>query len=136
MRSLALFLLVACGQPAKHDTTPTAPAAAPTAHDPTCPLEVPGTSITVEDTPDGAAMVFVTTGDAAAVQAAADAFAAAHPAASEGFAGMVAKSASVSAQRITGGAKLVFSGGDAPAIQSELRMHAGHLSGGSCAMSM
>ena len=34
------------------------------------------------------------------------------------------------------GAKLVFAGGDAAAIQSELRMHAGHLSAGSCAMAM
>jgi hypothetical protein len=136
VRSLALLLLVACGQPAKRDTTAPAPVTAPMAHDPTCPLEVPGTSITVEDTPDGAAMVFVTTGDAAAVQAAADAFAAAHPSATSGFAGMVAKSANVTAQRITGGAKLVFSGGDAPAIQSELRMHAGHLSAGSCEMAM
>jgi len=134
VRSLVLLLLVACGQPAKHDTTP--PPAPAAAHDATCPLEVPGTSVTVEDTADGAAMVFVTTGDAAAVQAAADAFAAAHPSATSGFAGMVAKGSSVAAQRITGGAKLEFSGGDAPALQSELRMHADHLSAGSCAMAM
>ncbi len=135
MRKLALLLLVACGQPAKHDTTaPPAPAAA---HDATCPLEVPGTSVTVEDTPDGAAMGFVTTGDASAVQAAADAFAAAHGSASgSSFAAMVAKGATVTAQRITGGAKLVFAGSDAPGIQSELRMHAGHMSAGSCAMAM
>ena len=127
--------MLGCGQPAKHDTTP--PPAPAAAHDATCPLEVPGTSVTVEDTADGAALVFVTTGDASAVQASADAFAAAHPAATGGsFAAMVAKGAGVTVQRITGGAKLVFTGGDAAAIQSELRMHADHLSAGSCAMAM
>jgi hypothetical protein len=125
---------VACGQPAKHEATP--PAAAHV-HDATCPLEVPGTSVTVEDTSDGAALVFVTTGDAGAVQAAADAFVTAHQApADASFAAMVAKDAGVTAQRITGGAKLVFTGGDPAALQSELRMHAGHLSAGSCAMAM
>ena len=93
--------------------------------------------MTVEDTPDGGAMVFVTTGDAAAVQAAADAFAAAHGSATgSSFAAMVAKGASVTAQRITGGAKLVFTGSEAAGLQSELRMHADHLSAGSCAMAM
>jgi hypothetical protein len=135
VRSLALILLVACGQPAKHEaaTTP-APAAA---KDPTCPLEVPGTSLTVEDTSDGAAMVFVTTGDAGDVQARADAFASQHGTATgDTFAAMVARTAKVTAERIEHGAKLVFTGGDAAAIQSELRMHAGHLSTGSCAMAM
>jgi hypothetical protein len=135
VRSLALILLVACGQPAKHEaTTPPAPAAA---KDPTCPLEVPGTSLTVEDTNDGAAMVFVTTGDATDVQTRADAFAAQHASANgDTFAAMVAKGANVKAERIDHGAKLVFTGGDAAAIQSELRMHAAHLSAGSCAMAM
>jgi hypothetical protein len=135
VRSLALVLLVACGQPAKHESTTTPPAAA-AASDPTCPLEVPGTSLTVEDTSDGGALVFVTTGDAAGVQARADAFAAQHASATGGFAAMVAKGANVAAQRIDHGAKLVFTGTDAAAIQSELRMHAGHLSSGSCAMAM
>jgi hypothetical protein len=135
VRSLALILLVACGQPAQHEavTTP-APAAA---KDPTCPLEVPGTSLTVEDTTDGAAMVFVTTGEASDVQARADAFVAQHPTATgDTFAAMVAKGTKVTAERIDHGAKLVFTGGDAAAIQSELRMHAGHLSAGSCTMAM
>ena len=135
MRSLALILLVACGQPAKHEaTTPPAPTAST---DPTCPLEVPGTSITVEDTTDGAALVFVTTGDANDVQTRADAFAAQHASATgDTFAAVVAKGATVTAARIDHGAKLVFTGGDPAALQSELRMHAGHLSAGSCAMAM
>jgi hypothetical protein len=135
VRSLALILLVACGQPAKHEATTPPPAAA--AQDPTCPLEVPGTSLTVEDTNDGAALVFVTTGDASSVQTRADAFAAQHASATgDTFAAMVAKTANVTAERIDHGAKLVFTGGDPAAIQSELRMHAGHLSAGSCAMAM
>lgn len=138
VRSVLVALLVACGQPAKPATTAPAASMAPAAaSDPTCPLEVPGTSVTVEDTTDGAALVFVTTGDAGAVQARADAFAAQHPSATgDSFAAMVAKSAQVNAEHIDHGAKLVFSGGDAAAIQSELRMHAGHLSSGSCAMAM
>ena len=135
MRSLVFILLLACGQPAKHE--PTGPAVPTTKSDPTCPLEVPGTSVTVEDTTDGAAMVFVTTGNATDVQARADAFAAQHAAATgDSFAAMVAHSANVTVQRIEHGAKLVFAGGDAAAIQSELRMHAGHLSAGSCSMAM
>jgi hypothetical protein len=133
VRSLALILLVACGQPAKHEAA-TTPAVAT---DPTCPLEVPGTSLTVEDTNDGAALVFVTTGNATDVQTRADAFAAQHASATgETFAAMVAKTANVTSERIDHGAKLVFTGGDAAALQSELRMHAGHLNAGSCAMAM
>ncbi len=137
MRSLALLLLLACGHPASHDTTTTPHAAGSAASDPTCPLEIPGTSVSVEDTPTGAALVFATTGNAAAVQARADAFAAAHgkPGA-QGFAAMIAPAAQVTTQKIDGGAKLVFAGGDAGALQSELRMHAGHLGAGSCAMAM
>ena len=62
--SLTLGALVACGGSApKTSTTQSAPPAA--AADPLCPVEVPGTSVTVEDTATGAALVFVTTGDAA-----------------------------------------------------------------------
>ncbi len=134
MRSLVFVLLIACGgQPAKHEPVAAAPAAA---SDPTCPLEVPGTSVTVEDSNDGAAMVFVTTGNAGDVQQRADAFAAAHGTATGSeFAAMVARSAQVTSQHIEHGAKLVFTG-DAAAIQSELHMHATHLSAGSCAMAM
>jgi hypothetical protein len=64
--ALVLFAAVACGPSAKPDPIrPTAPAAA---DDPSCPLLVAGTSVAVEDTDTGAALVFVTTGDAAAVR--------------------------------------------------------------------
>jgi hypothetical protein len=134
VRSLFLILLLACGQPAKHE--PTVPPPAGTS-DPTCPLEVPGTSVSVEDTTGGGALVFVTTGNAADVQTRADAFAAAHGHTTDtSFAAMVAHDANVTAQHIDHGAKLLFTGGDAAAIQSELRMHAAHLSAGTCNMAM
>jgi hypothetical protein len=69
---LLSLLLAACGgasqsaapsTPAPH--TATSPAPAPTDDDPSCPVTVPGTSVSVEDTNTGAALVFVTTGDAA-----------------------------------------------------------------------
>ncbi len=131
------MLLIACSHPATQAPATTPKPASSAASDPTCPLEIAGTSVTVEDTNDGGALVFTTTGDAAAVQARADAFAAAHgkPGAPP-FAAMVAPSAKVTAEKIDGGAKLVFSGGDASALQSELRMHAGALGAGSCKMAM
>lgn len=46
--------------------------------DPSCPVAVAGTSVTVEDAPDGAALVFVTTGDAAEVRRRAATLAAMH----------------------------------------------------------
>jgi hypothetical protein len=135
VRSLLLLALIACGSAGKHE--PAGPAAPAASSDPTCPLEVPGTSISVEDTTDGAALVFVTTGDATAVQTRADAFAALHAKATgDSFAAMVAHTADVAAQHIDHGAKLVFRSTDAAAVQSELRMHAAHLSAGSCAMAM
>lgn len=46
--------------------------------DPTCPVTIPGTSVAVEDTATGAAMVFVTTGDVAALRERVAALAAMH----------------------------------------------------------
>lgn len=64
MRFLIPIVLVACGGSATQTTTTTPKAAA----DPACPVEVAGTSVTVEDTDTGAALVFVTTGDVADVR--------------------------------------------------------------------
>src|SRR5689334_455127 len=60
---LLSLALAACGGSSKGTsaTQPAKPAQA--AGDSMCPVEVPGTAVTVEDTPTGAAFVFVTTGD-------------------------------------------------------------------------
>lgn len=57
-------VLAACGgsSPAP---APQAPRAVASAADPSCPVTVPGTSVTVEDASTGAALVFVTTSDVA-----------------------------------------------------------------------
>lgn len=58
---IPLFVAACGGSPKPTTTTPEKPVA--TADDPSCPVSVPGTSITAEDTSTGAALVFVTTGD-------------------------------------------------------------------------
>jgi hypothetical protein len=59
---LFAVLLAACSGSSKPATTPTStPVSA--AEDPTCPVSVAGTSVTAEDTANGAALVFVTTSD-------------------------------------------------------------------------
>ena len=145
MKKLCLSVLLAvsaaaCGSKATptQDTTP-APKAAAT-DDPTCPLLVPGTSVSVEDTTAGAALVFVTTGDAGAVRTRAVALAAMHtkhegPSNAMGM--MFSPSSTAAASDIENGARVEFSAKDpaeAGKLQSELRMHAGHLTGGTCEM--
>jgi hypothetical protein len=69
--------LAACG--GGGTPAPAAPNAAPaTVDDPACPVAVPGTSVSVEDTDLGAALVFVTTGDVDQVRTRARAMAKAH----------------------------------------------------------
>ena len=58
--STLLATVVACGS---SQTPPQTAKASTSTADPSCPVEVPGTSVTVEDTDQGAALVFVTTGD-------------------------------------------------------------------------
>jgi hypothetical protein len=61
--SLFLAVLAACGS---SKPTSMAPGPAPTTtSDPSCPVAVPGTSVTVEDLNNGAALVFITTGEVA-----------------------------------------------------------------------
>lgn len=141
MKQLCLILIVlaACGsKPAKAPDSPAPPPA--TADDPSCPLLVPGTSLTVEDTANGAALVFVTTGDAAAVRTRASALATMHtkhdgPAKAMGM--MFSPGSTAAASDVEGGSRVEFSAAKpdgAAALQSELRMHAGHLTGGTCEM--
>lgn len=51
-----------CGSNRGSSTVPTTSTTAPADADPTCPVSVPGTTVTVEDTAIGAAFLFVTTG--------------------------------------------------------------------------
>lgn len=141
---LALTLAVGCGSNAPKTSTvtsePTAPA--PTiAGDPTCPLLVPGTSMSVEDAAEGPAFVFVTTGDVAAVRTRGAALAEMHNAKSgpAGAFGMViTKPSSATASDIDGGVRVTYkptTAADAGALGDELRMHGSHLAGApSCEM--
>jgi hypothetical protein len=160
--ALALVPALGCSSPAK--TPPAGPgSAAARADDPTCPVLVAGTSVTVEDTDTGAALVFVTTTDAAAVVTRARALAEAHnahhakmeakPATPDGakdpHAGHAMGSASAAkptmgtmigahstaeVTEIPNGARVTFTAHDPAALQAELRMHVQHLSGGTCEM--
>lgn len=83
MRTLPLlFSLVtfaaACGGASTPAPAPATPAPAAHGGDGSCPVEVPGTSVTVEDTATGAALVFVTTGDVAELRRRVAAMAAMH----------------------------------------------------------
>lgn len=60
--SLLFSVLAACGSSKPVSETPRP---VPAASDPSCPVAVPGTSVTVEDLDNGAALVFITTGDVA-----------------------------------------------------------------------
>ncbi|MDB4958878.1 MAG: hypothetical protein JWO36_6447 [Myxococcales bacterium] len=112
------------------------------ADDPTCPILVPGTSISVEDAPNGAAFVFVTTGNVADVRKRATALAAMHdkhdgPAEAMGM--MIASKARAAASDVPNGARVTFTAAkpeDAASVRDELRMHAHHLTGGTCKMGM
>jgi hypothetical protein len=83
MRYLLIVLslaLAACGGKSTGSTEPggAAGSGAAAVGDPACPAAVPGTSVSVEDTDTGAALVFVTTGDVADLRARAAAMAKAH----------------------------------------------------------
>jgi len=73
--SSLLAALAACGS---SKPAPEAPRATPAAGDPSCPVAVPGTSVTVEDADSGAALVFTTTGDVAELRRRVAAMAKAH----------------------------------------------------------
>ena len=138
-RLLVIALVAACGGSSpKHETPPPPPPGG----DPSCPVEVPGTSVTVEDTATGAALVFVTTSDVAAVRKRANALATMHTKhdGPDTAMGMMIGTASTAVESDTEtGAKITFTASkpdDVSALQSELRMHANHLSSGSCKMAM
>jgi hypothetical protein len=134
-----LVVLAACGGKSAPASTTTAPTSVPV-DDPTCPLLVPGTSLSVEDTTDGVALVFVTTGDADAVRTRTANLNEAHnkhngPAGSLGV--MFPPTSSARWSKIDGGARFELVANDPagiPKLQSDIRLHAGHLTGGTCEM--
>jgi hypothetical protein len=78
----ALFLslaIAACGGGSSSSTTAsTTPKTAPESGDPSCPVAVGGTSVSVEDAANGASFVFVTTGDVADLRRRANTMASMH----------------------------------------------------------
>jgi hypothetical protein len=170
---VALSLLACGGKQAE----PARPTPAASHDDPSCPVLVPGTSVSVEDTDQGAALVFVTTGDVAAVRTRASELArmhgahhaqmgqmghtmpadgaadphaghAGHPMADGPSGGgmamaggelgtMISVHSTAATTEVPGGARVTFTAADASDVaklQAELRMHAQHLTGGTCAM--
>jgi hypothetical protein len=136
------LFVAACSSPAKPSTkeptgsnepTPTEPAS----DDPSCPLVVPGTSISVEDTAEGPAFVFVTTGDVQQVRTRGQALAQMHndrKGSPDSLGMMFAPKSTAKAADIDGGVRITFTP-TAPAtaaeVGDELRMHGGHLAGAS-----
>jgi len=129
VRLFVLALLVGCSSPAKPMPVTPAPSDAPLASgDPTCPLLVPGTAVTAEDTADGPSLVFVTTGDAAGVRTRGQALAAMHNERKGGdddLGMMFSPGSTASAADVEGGVRVTFKGGKL----DELQMHAKHLAG-------
>lgn len=128
--------LGACSSPAKPPTTTPTPTE-PSGDDPSCPLVVPGTSIAVEDTAEGPAFVFVTTGDVAQVRTRGQALAAMHndrKGSPDSLGMMFSPKSTAKAADIEGGMRITFTP-TAPAtnaeVGDELRMHGGHLAGAS-----
>ena len=121
---IAALVLAACSSgPKKGPDQPPPPP--PAADDPTCPIVVPGTSISVEETAEGPAFVFVTTGDAAAVRTRAAALATmhnAHDGPSSALGMMFSVKAKATASDIDGGARVVFAGD--PDVVESMRVHA------------
>ena len=135
VRSLALVLLLGCSSPAKKPVEPPVPT---TADDPSCPIVVPGTSITVEESSEGPAFVFVTTGDVGEVRKRAGALATMHnqhdgPDSALGM--MFSVKAKATASDVEGGSRVVFAGD--PEVIDSMRAHAKMFEGRtSCEMKM
>ncbi len=132
VKLLAFALVLGCSSPAK-PADPVTPAPAP--YDPSCPLLVPGTSVTVEDTAEGPSLVFVTTGDVAGVRSRGAALAAMHNnhnGAPMALGMMFSPGSKASTSEVEGGVRVTFTPTDpakAAAVGNELRMHGAHLTG-------
>jgi hypothetical protein len=145
MKRFLFAIMAACGHPSPHQ--PTRPSSQLANDDPSCPLVIPGTSVTVEDTGDGAAFVFVTTGDVTTVRDRARVLAEARSSRETGgraheghnLSDMIETHSTAEASEIDHGARVAFKAtkpDDVAALQQELRMHAAHLTGDNCKMGM
>lgn len=141
MKRLCLCLaLAACGSKSSPTTTTPVTTQPAAADDPSCPLLVPGTSMSVEDTANGAALVFVTTGDPLAVRARAAKLAemhTKHDGPNNAMGMMFSAGSTATATEIESGARVEFAAAkpeDVAGLQKELTMHAKHMTGGSCEM--
>lgn len=132
--AIAVFGL-GCGSPGRGTTVPsTAPRSTPV-DDPSCPLLVPDTTLTVEDTQAGPSFVFITTGDVEAVRTRGEALAAMHndrngPPGALGMA--ISGTSSAVAADLDGGVRVTYrpaDPNDAGKLGDELRMHGSHLAG-------
>jgi hypothetical protein len=131
-----VLVLAACGSKSSSPATTVPSDQAAAADDPSCPLLVPGTSISVESSEMGAALVFVTTGDPLAVRSRAARLAEMYtkqdgPPNAMGM--MFSKGMTATAMEIEGGARVEFAAIERTAVagvQKELQMHASHLTGG------
>ena len=123
--------VVGCGAP--RTVGPPPPTATAPIDDPTCPLLVPGTTLTVEDTPAGPSFVFLTTGDLDEVRARGRALATMHNdrLGPEGAMGLViAGTSSAVAADLDGGVRVTYrpaDPNDAGKLGDELRRHGNHL---------
>jgi len=122
-----------------------------------CPMEVPGTQVSVADTPDGVAVVFTTSGDVAQLRHRVQGMAAMHGKMSgEGMAGGMMKSdgmgsggmmgsdhmkkmvaSTARSEDVEGGARIVLTPQDPaqlPELRAHAREHAGHMASGHCPM--
>lgn len=108
------------------------------ADDPSCPLLVPGTSLSVEATATGAALVFVTTGDPLAVRARAAKLAEMHNQRDGDPSAMgmrFSPGSTATATEAEGGARVELAAAQpegVASLQQEARDHATHMTGGSC----
>ena len=137
------LLLLACGG---SKSQPAAPQPAPTeAHAQgmggMCPMEVAGTKVAVDDTQDGVAITFTTTGDVAQLRERVHHMAGMHEHMMHGGSGdmdqMKMAPSSARAEDVDGGARIVLTPAD-PAqladLRTHVREHAAQMASGHCPM--
>ena len=101
-----------------------------------CPMMMPGVTVTEQDTADGAALVFATTGDVAALRTHAGAMATKHNTMHTSSSAMMPAS-TARAEDIEGGVQLVITpaaAADVDAVRAQVRKHAEMAKNGECPM--